>query len=187
MDDLEDITRQLLAAESGGQEALDRAFASVYPQLRQLARSRRRDWRGEPTLSTTALIHEAYLKAPAGAAGRFRNRGHFFASASKAMRHVLINRARDRRAVKRGGGRRDITLDEGQSMADAVPAEELVALDRSLGRLESLNSRQARVVECLFFGGLTIEETAEALEVSPATVKRDWTAARAWLYREMQA
>lgn len=184
MDDEQEITQLLMAAAGGDPGAMDEVFASVYPRLRKIARARRRSWHGNPTLNTTALIHEAYIKV--GRSSRFSDRGHFFATASKAMRQVLINYAEQKKAAKRGGGERDVTLVEGSAVADDA-VDEIIILDQALDRLEQLSERQSRVVECLFFGGLTVAETAEALEISPATVKRDWSTARAWLYREMQA
>jgi len=183
MDEDQEITQLLMAAAGGDSGAIDEVFASVYPRLRKIARARRRSWHGNPTLNTTALIHEAYLKV--GQSSRFENRGHFFAVASKAMRQVLINYAEKKQAAKRGGGERAVTLVEGSAVSDDA-VDELIILDQALGRLEELSERQASVVECLFFGGLTVAETAEALETSPATVKRDWSTARAWLYREMK-
>jgi RNA polymerase sigma factor (TIGR02999 family) len=183
MDEEQEITQLLMAAAGGDPEAMDEVFVSVYPRLRKIARARRRSWHGNPTLNTTALIHEAYLKV--GPSSRFENRGHFFAVASKAMRQVLINYAEQKKAAKRGGGDRDVTLVEGSAVSDDA-VDEIIILDQALSRLEALSKRQSQVVECLFFGGLNIAETAEALEISPATVKRDWSTARAWLYREMQ-
>ena len=184
MDEHEEITELLMAAAGGDPEAMDEVFVSVYPRLRKIARARRRSWHGNPTLNTTALIHEAYLKV--GRSSRFASRGHFFATASKAMRQVLINYAEQQRAAKRGGGGHDVTLVEGSAVSEDT-VDEIIILDQALSRLEALSKRQSQVVECLFFGGLSIAETAEALEISPATVKRDWSTARAWLYREMQA
>jgi RNA polymerase sigma factor (TIGR02999 family) len=183
MDEEQEITRLLMAAAGGDPTAMDEVFASVYPRLRKIARARRRSWHGNPTLNTTALIHEAYLKV--GQSSRFESRGHFFVVASKAMRQVLINYAEQKKAAKRGGGERDVTLEEGSAVSDDA-VDELIILNQALERLEALSERQSRVVECLFFGGLNVAETAEALEISPATVKRDWATARAWLYREMQ-
>ena len=185
MDPLEDITRLLHAAGAGRPGALDEAFASVYPRLRRLARGRRKGLAAQETLNTTALIHEAYLKVRGRTDSPFRDREHFFATAARAMRHVLINHAEAKRAAKRGGGARDVTLNESE-LPGAEPALELLDLDLALTRLEALNPRHARAVECLFFAGYTIEETAGALAVSPATVKRDWTMAKAWLLREMR-
>jgi RNA polymerase sigma factor (TIGR02999 family) len=187
MHDQGDITRLLEAAEGRvGPDGLNELFRIVYPQLRELARGRRARWAGKDTLSATALIHETYLKVAASPDPRFRSRGHFFASAARAMRQVLINYAEAQRAERRGGGAARLALAEDHPAGESPP-EELLALDRALERLEAMSERQARVVECRFFAGLDVDETAEALDVSRATVKRDWSAARAWLYREMQS
>lgn len=183
--DPDDITRLLGAAQEGDQRAMDEVFESVYPKLRQMAEARRRSWRGNFTMNTTALIHEAYVKVSNQSAGEYENRGHFFAVAAKAMRQVLINYAEKQRAAKRGGGAVQVTLYE----KDAVHEEafdEILALESALKKLERISERQAHVVECLFFAGLGVEETAEALGISSATVKRDWSAARAWLHREIR-
>jgi RNA polymerase sigma factor (TIGR02999 family) len=180
----DDITRLLVAAEDGSPEALDEVFEVVYPRLREIARARRRGWQGAETVGTTGLVHEAYLKVASSGTGRYENRAHFFATTAKAMRQVLINYAEKRSAQKRGGGASDVTLHEGDAATDSA-LEELLSLDTALKKLSALSARQAQVVECLFFAGLTIEETGEALDISPATVKRDWSTARAWLYREM--
>jgi RNA polymerase sigma factor (TIGR02999 family) len=182
--DADDITRLLAAAADGSDEAMDEVFAVVYPRLKEIARARRRGWQGAHTMNTTGLIHEAYLKV-AGGKSAYENRGHFFATAARAMRQVLINYAERQSAQKRGGGASEVTLHDHDAATDDA-MEELVALNDALKKLESMSERQARVIECLFFAGLTIPETAEALDISPATVKRDWTTARAWLYREMQ-
>jgi RNA polymerase sigma factor (TIGR02999 family) len=184
--ELHEITQLLVAAGEGREGALDEVFSSVYPRLRQLARSRRRGWQGNYTLDTTALIHEAYLKVSSGSTPRYESRGHFFAVAAQAMRQVLINYAEKKGAQKRGGGAAHVTLHERDAVSSNA-MDEILTLDAALKRLEALSPRQARVVECLFYAGFTVEETAEALETSRATVKRDWSAARAWLYREMQA
>lgn len=184
--ELHEITQLLVAAGEGRDGALDEVFASVYPRLRQLARSRRRGWQGDNTLDTTALIHEAYLKVAASRSPKYESRGHFFAVAAQAMRQVLINYAEKKGAQKRGGGAAHVTLHDRDAVSEHA-MDEILTLDAALGRLEALSPRQARVVECLFYAGFTIDETAEALDTSPATVKRDWSAARAWLYREMQA
>lgn len=182
--DLQDITQLLVAAGAGQAGAMDDVFASVYPRLRELARSRRRSWRGDHTLDTTSLIHEAYLKVAGANAPRYESRGHFFAVAAQAMRQVLINYAEKKGAAKRGGGAAHVTLHE-RDLVQEQALDEILTLDAALKRLEALSPRQARVVECLFYAGFTVEETAEALEMSPATVKRDWSAARAWLFREL--
>jgi RNA polymerase sigma factor (TIGR02999 family) len=183
--DPDDITRLLGAAQRGNAEAMDEVFVSVYPKLRAMARSRRRGWRGNFTMNTTALIHEAYVKVAGQGGGGYENRGHFFAVAAKAMRQVLINYAEKQSAKKRGGGAAQVTLYEKDAIHEEA-LDEILALEAALKKLEQLSERQAQVVECLFFAGLGVEETAEALGISPATVKRDWSAARAWLYREIQ-
>jgi RNA polymerase sigma factor (TIGR02999 family) len=157
----------------------------VYQELRRLAASYLRRERPGQTLQPTALVHEAYLRLLKDKPDRWQNRAHFCAIAAHSMRQILIERARARGALKRGGAMPRITLDEG-----LVPAGEstvdLVALDQALERLGALDPEQARLVELRFFGGLTIEETAEAMHMSPATVKRHWTVARAWLARELE-
>ena len=189
----EDITELLLAAERGDRSALEACFPLVYEELRAIARRQRRAWHGNPTLNTTALLHEAYLKlADQGRLGA-RSRAHFFAIASTAMRHILCNYARDRTRQKRGGELEQVSLSL-QDIEDAAAqpafsdeaAEVLAALGESLARLEKIDKRQSQVVECRFFAALSVEDTALALSISPATVKRDWSFARAWLLREMQ-
>jgi RNA polymerase sigma factor (TIGR02999 family) len=184
------VTRLLADAQNGNREALDELIPLVYDELRVLAHQQRQRWRGDYTLDTTALVHEAYLKLVNSAGISARNRGHFFALAATAIRHILCNYARRRKAKRRGGDHRIITLDpehEPQRDENEPYAERLLALDEALGRLAHLNERQSRVVECRFFGGLTVDETAAALGISPRTVKRDWAAAQAWLQREMES
>jgi RNA polymerase sigma factor (TIGR02999 family) len=182
--DADDITRLLAAAADGSDEAMDEVFQVVYPRLKEIARARRRGWQGAHTMNTTGLIHEAYMKV-AGGKSQFENRGHFFATTARAMRQVLINYAERQSAQKRGGGASEVTLYDDDAVSDNA-MDELIVLNDALKKLEAMSTRQAQVIECLFFAGLTIPETAEALDISPATVKRDWTTARAWLYREMQ-
>jgi len=182
--DANDITRLLDAARDGRPEAMDEVFEVVYPRLKEIARARRRGWQGAHTMNTTVLIHEAYLKVASGKGG-FENRGHFFATTARAMRQVLINYAERQSAKKRGGGASEVTLYDDDAVTDGA-MDELLTLNAALEKLEVMSPRQAQVVECLFFAGLNIPETSEALDISPATVKRDWAAARAWLYREMQ-
>lgn len=186
------VTRLLQEASAGHCEALDELFPLVYEELRELARGQRRRAGGE-TLNTTALVHEAYLKLVAQRDPEWRDRAHFRAVAATAMRHILINYARAARAAKRGGRRPHLSLERAeawlassgeQALAD-VP-ELLVVLDEALERLESHSQRQVRIVECRFFAGMTVPETAEALGLSTATVKRGWSMARAWLHREME-
>jgi len=179
-----EVARLLRAREDGDSSAFDRLVPLVYEELRRLARRQRR--RGPPgrSLDTTGLVHEAYMKIAASGSAHFENRAHFFATTARAMRQVLINYAEKRSAQKRGGGAKEVTLYEGDAVTDNA-LEELLALNAALEKLSAMSERQAQVVECLFFAGLGIEETADALEISPATVKRDWSTARAWLYREM--
>ena len=184
-DELQEITQMLVAAAQGEGAALDEVFSSMYPRLRELAKSRRRGWHGDNTMDTTSLIHEAYLKVASSGHGTYKNRGHFFAVAAQAMRQILINYAEKKSAQKRGGGAAHVTLHD-RDMATDEAMDEILTLEEALAKLEVMSPRQARVVECLFFAGYGVEETAEALDISPATVKRDWAAARAWLYREMQ-
>jgi RNA polymerase sigma factor (TIGR02999 family) len=185
------IAGLLQAVGQGDREALNALFPLVYDELNILARRQRRAWHGDLSLNTTALVHETFLKVVGQKRLPTESRAHFFAVAAKAMRHVLCNYARDRSRMKRGGGAPHLPLDPAHDLAADVQisddeADTLTALDESLQRLENVAERQARVVECRFFGGMTVEDTAAALDVSPRTVKRDWTFARAWLKREMQ-
>ena len=182
--DATDITRMLVAAREGEPGAMDELFESVYPRLLEIAKRRRRGWRGNDTIDTTALVHEAYLKIAARPEAEYESRGHFFAVAATAMRQILINYAEKKNTAKRGGGAEPVTLRDGDLVADEA-IDEILSLDAALKKLERMSERQARVVECLFFAGYGVADTADALDISPATVKRDWAAARAWLYREM--
>jgi RNA polymerase sigma factor (TIGR02999 family) len=182
--DADDITRLLDVAQAGDRQAMDEAFQALYPHLRSIARARRRGWQGQQTLNTTVLIHEAFLKVAGTGARKFESRKHFFATAARAMRQVLINYAEKRSALKRGGGAAEVTLHENDAaVGDSL--DELLVLNRALEGLEQASPRAAQVVDCMFFAGLSIAETAEALDISPATVKRDWAGARVWLYRHM--
>jgi RNA polymerase sigma factor (TIGR02999 family) len=182
--DQREVTRLLLVWTDGDRDALDQLFPIVYDELRRIARRRLRNERPGHTLGTTALVHEAYLKLVNLDQIPYQGRAHFFAVAAKAMRHILVNYAIRRKAQKRGGGQPVRTLDEVNVMAPEYAAE-LLSLDEALKRLEAINERLGRVVEYRFFAGMTIEETADVLAVSPATIKRDWTMARAWLLREL--
>jgi RNA polymerase sigma factor (TIGR02999 family) len=160
----------------------------VYDELRRLAASYIRRERPGQTLQATALVHEAYVRLIGEKAHNWQNRTHFLAIAALSMRQILVQRARARKAAKRGGDPERITLDEQLLPAKAgghAPEVDLVALDAALEKLAALDARQAKVVELRYFGGLSVEETADALGISPATVKRDWTFARAWLKREL--
>jgi RNA polymerase sigma factor (TIGR02999 family) len=185
------VTRLLQEVGAGDREAFDALVPLVYDELRVLARRQRRHWRGDETLDTTALMHEAYLRLVDQSAPQWASQPHFLAVASRAMRQVLLDYAKRRHAAKRGGALRQVSLDE---VEDALLArgelgethsEALLAVEGALCRLEQDDSLNARVIECRFYGGLTIEDTAEALGISPATVKRRWSLAQAWLYRDL--
>jgi RNA polymerase sigma factor (TIGR02999 family) len=185
------VTRLLHELEGGNHAASGELFALVYEELRLLAHRQRQGWYGDRTLGTTALVHEAYLKLVGGQSIAARSRAHFLAIAAKAMRHILTDYARGRRRHKRGGDLQPVPLD----VLDALPGglvlsdeqvDTLAALATALDGLEKESSRLLEVVDCRFFGGLSIADTAAVLGTSPATVKRDWTLARAWLYRAMQ-
>ncbi|HNP35239.1 MAG TPA: ECF-type sigma factor [Woeseiaceae bacterium] len=180
-----DITRLLQEASAGSRRASDALFESVYLELRKIAKAQRRRWSGNETLNTTALINEAYVRLAAQDLANYQDRAHFFATASKAMRQVLINYAERYTAAKRGGNALRVTL-SGLSLQDASTVDELLLIDSLLNKLEANNPRRCRVFECRVFGGMTVEETATALDVSAATVKRDWTVVSAWLFSEMK-
>ena len=166
---------------------MEQMFVLVYNELRQLAARKLRSERDDHTLCTTALVHEAWLELNKLNRIQWQNRGHFLAVAAQAMRRILIDYAVARRRQKRGGGQVIVSLDDDDALAIVHErADELVALEEALARLQTIDERQARVVECRFFGGMNIDETAQALNVSAATVKREWTLARAWLNRELQ-
>ncbi|MCI0433474.1 MAG: ECF-type sigma factor [Gemmatimonadetes bacterium] len=190
-EDRQSITGLLARARGGDATAIGELFTVVYDQLKQLARAQRRH-RQEATLNTTALVHETFLKLAGQDHLAVRDRGHFMAVAAMAMRQILLDHARARLAAKRGGGRQAISFEEietalgGRSDFSEIDAEVVLALDDSIARLAQKSERQGRVVECRFFAGLSIEETAEAIGTSPATVKRDWAMAQAWLYRDLQ-
>jgi RNA polymerase sigma factor (TIGR02999 family) len=183
-----EVTALLRAHVAGDPDALGRLLPRVYDDLRRIARGRLRHERDDHTLSTADLVHEAYLEL-ASSADRvdWQSRAHFFAVASRAMRNVLVDHAERRGAAKRGGGARAASLHDllDEQPAAERPLDDLIAINDALARLEALDPRKARVVECRFFGGLSLEETAEALGSSPATVSRDWAFARAWLHREL--
>lgn len=184
------IRRLLDDVSDGDGDAIDGLFDLLYEELRVLARRQRRRWRGDHTLDTTALLHEAYLKLRRQDRIPTASRNHFYALASAAMRHILVNYAERKRAAKRGGGVVPVSLTRIASVVPAVRSgadatDRLAALDLALRGLERTSARTARVVECRLFGGLTIDETSAALDVSPRTVKRDWAFALAWLKRAL--
>ena len=176
---------ELLAKWQGGdEEALRALLPMVYSELRRLAHHFLQQERPGHTLQSTALVHEVYLKLMKDGTANFENRAHFFAVSAQLMRQILVDYARSRRAVKRNFGHK-VTWDDAIAwVRNKTP--DLIALDDALSELSKLDPQQGRVVELRFFGGLSIEETAQVLTVSPATVKRDWRTARAWLHREMK-
>jgi RNA polymerase sigma factor (TIGR02999 family) len=178
------VSELLSAVRRGDRRAFDELFPLVYDVLRRIARRKLAGERAGHTLCTTDLVHEAYLKLIRLDRIEWQDRAHFLAIAAQAMRNILVDYALKRKAEKRGGGQPHETLDEGVTVAEA-PAADLLALHEAMQRLEAIDPRQSRVVECRFFAGMNIEETAEALGISPASVKRDWTLARAWLNREL--
>ncbi len=180
----EEVTGLLLAWSAGDQAALEKLMPLVYAELHRLAkRYMRREYAGH-TLQTSALVNEAYLRLIDAHGVRWENRAHFFAVSAQIMRRILVDFARAKRKLKRGGGAQQVTLDEGLVLSPERGAD-LLALNEALEKLAVLNERQSRVVELRYFGGLNEDEVAEALKVSPRTVRSDWSLARAWLYREL--
>jgi RNA polymerase sigma factor (TIGR02999 family) len=178
------VTQMLLDWSEGDREALDKLIPIVYSELRlRAARYLRRERPGH-TLQTTALIHETYLRLVDQKDVQWQNRAHFFGIAAQLMRRILVDHARQRDAAKRGGADRTLTLDDAMAVFAGRDVN-LIALDEALTRLAEIDARQSKVVELRYFSGLSIEETAEVLGVSPATVKLDWSMAKAWLRREM--
>jgi len=165
---------------------MEQLFPLVYEELHRVAHHAIRRESPGHTLGTTGLVHEAYLRLVDQTRVEWRNRSHFYAVAAQAMRRIMVDYARRHRRVKRGGGRRPLTLDESTISLD-IRSENLIALDEALTRLAALNPRLSRVVECRFFAGFTEEEIAEATGVTVRTVKRDWVKARGWLYQELSA
>jgi RNA polymerase sigma factor (TIGR02999 family) len=183
VDDEHEVTRLLELMVAGDADASDRLMSLVYTELRALAAAYMRKERDDHTLQPTALVNEAWIRLVSERVGTWKNRAHFYGIAAQAMRRVLLDHARGRRRLKRHGGDR-VTLDDDLA-APGSGTLDVLAVDEALQKLETLDPRQARVVEARFFGGLDIEETAEALGVSTATVKRDWAFARAFLQREL--
>jgi RNA polymerase sigma-70 factor (ECF subfamily) len=182
----QDMTQLLFRAAEGDQRATDLLLSLVYDELRQLAGGMMRRERPDHTLQGTALVHEAYLKLIDQTRAQWQNRAHFFAVAAQAIRRVLVDHARGHRRHKRGGERAKLVLDEGLA-ASCQREIDLIALDEGLLKLAERNRQQARIVEMRFFAGLTIEETASVVGVSPSTVEREWRYARAWLHRVLSA
>jgi RNA polymerase sigma factor (TIGR02999 family) len=179
-----EVTQLLLDWSQGNQAALDELTPLVYEELRRLAHHHMRRERAGHTLQTTALVNEAYLRLVDQKNVRWQNRAHFFAVSAQLMRRILVDYARKHRYAKRGGGALKVSLDEAAILPEERAAD-LMALDDALKSLAAIDPQQSRVVELRFFGGLTIEETAEVLKLSQDMVKREWSTAKAWLYQEM--
>jgi RNA polymerase sigma factor (TIGR02999 family) len=178
------ITELLIGWNQGDKGALDRLMPLVYNELRNVARHRLAAEDSRQTLESAALVNETYLRLVDQERVEWRNRAHFFAISARMMRRILVDHARQRRAAKRGGDRPGLSLDPSLGLMDRKDLD-VVALDEALDTLSKLDPQQARVVELRFFGGLTIEETSEALHISPATVTRDWVTAKAWLFDQL--
>lgn len=183
----ENLTSLLIEWQEGDKTALDRLTPLVYDELRRIAHRYVRRERNGHTLETTALVNEAYIRLAGSKNIAWENRSHFFAATAQVMRHVLIDHARRRLYRKRGGDAQHVPLDDAISEMTEQRADELIVLNEALEELSKLDPRKARVVEMRYFGGLSLEETAEALNVSLMTVRRDWRAAKAWLFRRMKA
>src|SRR5262245_35794139 len=180
-----EVSQLLVEWGQGDQEALGRLMPLVYNELRRLASRNLRRERPDHTLQTTALVHEAYLKLVDQQHANWQNRAQFFAIAAQLMRRILVDYARSHRAAKHGGDYIKLSLDEVAALSDQKSAD-LLALDEALDRLANLDPQQSRVVELRIFGGLGVEETAAALDISPRTVKREWSMARAWLHQQLK-
>jgi RNA polymerase sigma-70 factor, ECF subfamily len=185
MSENQEVTLLLSALTRGDDGAATKLIPVVYDELRRLAGSYMRRERVDHTLQATALVHEAYLKLVEQRSVDWQSRAHFFGVAAQLMRRILIDHARGHTRQKRGGEQRKVSLDEAFVFSEKQ-ADELLAVDDSLNRLAEIDPRQARVVELRFFGGLSVEEAAEVLGVSPKTVKRDWSVAKAWLYADLK-
>lgn len=184
MEETSDVTRLLHAFRAGDEEVVDKLFDRVYDELYDVAHRQLARLRPGQTLNTTALVHEAYLKLVNQSDADWEDRAHFFSVAAKAMRHIIINYARKQSAEKRGGEADHVSFDE-QFMAPQECADTLIAVDRVLSQLAERDERMARVVELKFFGGMTQKESAEVLDVSTRTVRRDWRAAKAWMSKAL--
>lgn len=180
----QNVTQLLIGWSKGDKEALDTLLPLVYEELRKQAARFLRHERPGHTLQTTALIHEAYLKLVDQKNVHWQNRAHFFGIAAQLMRRILVDHARTKKRAKRGGSDIRVSFNDANLMGQTKDLD-IVALDEALGRLAAIDQQQSRIVELRFFSGLTVEETAEVLAISPATVKRDWSMAKAWLHREI--
>ena len=180
-----EVTRLLAAWSQGDPLALEKLTQLVYEELRRLAHRYMAQQRGDHTLQTTALVHEAYLRLAGQGEPHYQNRSHFLAVAARAMRQILVDHARTALRQKRGAGAERVELDEA-AWVSAAPTREILDLNEALEKLATLDARKAQVVELRYFGGLKQQEIAEALNVSEVTVRRDWTFSRAWLYAELR-
>jgi RNA polymerase sigma factor (TIGR02999 family) len=178
----EDVTQLLAAWGKGDRSALDRLFPLVHAELRRIAQRQMSQERNGHTLQATALVNEAYLRLAGQPDPKWQNRAHFFAVCAQVMRHVLIDHARAHARDKRGGGAVHVSLDEAAALA-GQPAEHFLALDEALHFLERVDPQKGKIVELRYFGGLSVEETAEVLNISPRTVRREWQRSKAWLFR----
>lgn len=181
----DNLTTLLAAFAQGDRSAAEHVLPVVYAELRRIAHRRRWQWRGQDAPNTTSLVHEVFLHLSSGHSEPWASRTHFFYFASVAMRNVLVDHAKQMQRAKRGGGLQRVELQD-QSRISEQKSIELLALDEALSVLGAQEPRLLQIVECRFFGGLTVEETAEALDISPATVKRGWDTARAWLFQHLR-
>ena len=182
---MSDITRVIEAIQHGDPKAADELLPLVYEELRKLAASRMANEAAGNTLQPTALVHEAWLRLVGQENPKFAGRAHFFAAAAEAMRRILIDRARRKKAVRHGGGQVRVDIQQ-MDLASPASDEQLLAVNEALDKLAERDQQQARIVELRYFSGLTLEETAEALHISRATVASDWRMAKVWLFRELQ-
>lgn len=181
---VEDITQLLQSWSQGDHSAIDKLMPLVYEELHRLARRYMSDERPSHTLQTTALVNEAYLRLVDSSQAGWQDRSHFFGACAQVMRHILVDWARSRKALKRGSDAPPLQLEEALAVIDG-PGTDLVAIDDALAALSAVDARKGRVVELRFFGGLSVKESAEVLEVSEETVQRDWRLAKSWLHREL--
>lgn len=180
-----EVTVLLDAIHEGDANATDRLLMLVYDELRALAQSRMRNEPAGHTLQPTALVHEAYMRLIGDGNAKWENRGHFFGAAALAMRRILVERARRYKQPKHGGGRKRLDIDQIDKTADHASDTDLIALDEVLKKLEEHDPRMAQIVMLRFFAGLSVEDTAAAMDISPRTVKREWAVAKAWLFQQM--
>jgi len=184
-DSAPDVTQKLLAWREGSQGALNELLPLVYGELRRLARYQLRRGRNQDTMQSAGLVNEAYLRLVDQDRVKWKDRAHFFGLASNLMRGIVVDHYRTRHAAKRGGYAVTVPIDDAEPIANTNGRENMMALDQAITRLEAMDAQQARIVELRYFGGLSIEETAEVIGVSPATVKNKWNLARSWLHREL--